>query len=239
MKTVTVSASSRPLYTSLVLSALARCRGVGGLKVIVNVDAPEGSEQQRQVCRVVEPFLKQERWWMTTTPGVGCNVAIAACIEAGFMHGDGFHIHLEDDTLPAEDFLLFMQWASLRYAGVDRVFTVSGYGRRPGSVDGAVERRWFTPWGWGIWRDRWESAKPLLRVDQSPTWDVQMHQIRGDRFEVAPALGRVQNIGQHGGAHNTPDFWLGKQFNPVWKDSVATEPVISQYSPVGIEDTEE
>lgn len=72
----------------------------------------------------------------------------------------------------------------------------------------------FTPWGWGIWRDRFEEFS-----DEYVGWDMQMNfQVnmetegsgniqhskpgaRRDRVEVFPVLSRSNNIGLDGGIH--------------------------------------
>lgn len=234
MNTITVSACSRPLYTSLVLSALARCHGIDRWRVAINIDAPDGSENFNRVSRAVSPFLfDRANWRVLVTPGVGCNAAIASCMDYGFSCGGNFHVHLEDDTLPAADFLWFMEWASERFKDDLGVLTACGYARGYGDSDAAIGRRWFTPWGWGTWRDRWEEIRQRLNLASPVTWDVQTNQVRGDRVEVAPLLGRVQNIGEHGGKHNSPEQWFSEQFNPVWRGSVRGDAVCRKYDYMG------
>jgi hypothetical protein len=220
MKTLTVSACRRPLYTHLVLSALAQCRGVVDYDVLINIDA--SGTMLSELVKVCEPFIRHHSKWAigTRSPApVGCNAAIVSCMEWGFARGSNFHVHLEDDTLPHADFLSYMEWAGQEFWHREDVFSVCGHTMLDGDPKAAFTRRWFTPWGWGMWSDRWAAARERIDVPSGLSWDCQLHLIRGDRFEVVPALGLVQNIGQHDGTYNTSEIWSREQFVPAWAGS--------------------
>lgn len=215
MRTLSVSACRRPLYTHLALSALAQCRGVERYEVLVNIDAT--GSMKEELARVVRPFTEHHGWTVSLSdPPLGCNGAILSCVDWGFFHGSQFHVHLEDDTLPHRDFLVFMEWADLTAWNRRDIFSVCGYSRLDGAEAHAHSQKWFSPWGWGIWKDRWDEVRPLLDVASPTSWDCQMNHLRGDRSEIIPSLGLVQNIGQYDGTYNNPDFWLREQFVPAW-----------------------
>ena len=82
---------------------------------------------------------------------------------------------------------------------------ISGYHRWAEAVPEAARiqvhrRRWFSPWGWATWRDRWDQFGGALRVLKYP-WDVFLtiafarSPIRMFREEIFPALSRSQHIG--------------------------------------------
>ncbi len=86
------------------------------------------------------------------------------------------------------------------------MFSVTSYNRRleaadPSDYHKVSLRRWFHPWGWGTWRDRWETFSGTLYTSPT-TWDVLLnivHCVGGmnDRcHEVYPELSRSQNIGE-------------------------------------------
>lgn len=216
MRTLTVSACRRPLYTHLVLSALAQCRNVWDYKVLIHLDAT--GPMLDELVRVCRPFLKHHDWAIQTLESAprGCNASIVWCVDWGFAHGSNFHVHLEDDTLPHRDFLTFMEFAGASFWENKDVFSACGYSRIDGEPAASYSRKWFTPWGWGTWSDRWNEVRPLLDVSATLSWDCQMHTLRGDRSEIVPALGLVQNIGLHDGSYNTADIWAREQFAPAW-----------------------
>lgn len=220
MRTLTVSACRRPLYTHLVLAALAQCDGIEDYWVRITIDSDAGTDEGRAVARAVEPFAQSHGWAVCHTNRRGCNQNVCESVDAGFAVGSDFHVHVEDDTLPHRDFLRFMEWAAVRFADEPSILSVCGYNSLPGDAGIAYAWPWFTPWGWGTWRNRWDDIRGRIAVGSSPSWDCQMNTQRGSLLEVVPALGLVQNIGENLGTHNYPELWFREQFNPVWAGSV-------------------
>lgn len=217
MKTISVSAHRRPLYTHLVLSALAQCRGVEKYDVMIQLDA--SGETLEELLRACSPFTeRRKKWLLRGREGapVGCTPTIVSCMDWGFDSGADFHIHLEDDTLPHRDFLVYMEWASRLCWSRAEVFSVCGYSRRDGEEAVAHTQRWFTPWGWGTRAEVWSEVRDTINFASPLSWDCQMNTLRGARHEIVPALGLVQNIGQYDGTYNDPGFWLREQFAPGW-----------------------
>lgn len=68
-------------------------------------------------------------------------------------------IVLEDDCVPASDFLNFMYQCLEKYLSVPRVYSVSGYAW-PIELPEGDEDIYFcgriSSWGWGTWKNRWE-----------------------------------------------------------------------------------
>jgi hypothetical protein len=209
-KTVTVTACRRPAYTRRTLESLKRCHGVEEYTVTVIVDL--GCDE---TLAVASEYAGEG--WNVGFPAakLGCNGAILAALDIGFSQND-YHIHLEDDTPPAKDCLLWFEWAR-RFGNNDRVFSVAAYNTANGLRDAAEVRKWFTPWGWATWADRWAEMRAAWPTGREVTWDViQNMQARGDRYEIFPTLARTQNIGRDMGEHNTPEIWEREQYNELW-----------------------
>jgi hypothetical protein len=99
-------------------------------------------------------------------------------VAAGFEHAD-FVILLEDDVLMAKDALVWMEHARNLYGDDKDVFDVSAYSDNCHKPDQKVDakfhfmggkRRHFTPWMWGIWRNRYDEFKKDYLG-----WDLQMN----------------------------------------------------------------
>lgn len=199
---ITVSAYNRPRYLERTLAALSRCDGIGASQVTVLIDPSE--------CAAESAALAQKFGFRhgTYTERQGCNGAIFHALVIGFGSGDDFHLHLEDDTVPTRDALRWFAWARDEYRGNPAVFNVSGYQRiSNGRLGECGLRRWFTPWGWGLWRDRWLGiARFWGHADVS--WDVVVnHALRAGRYEVFPTVSRIQNIGAELGTHVPSAEW--------------------------------
>jgi hypothetical protein len=155
---------------------------------------------------------------------IGCNRAILYAMVFGFERmGSDFHVHFEDDTVPTRDALRWFAWARDRFKDDPAVMNVSGYQRiSNGFRDQCGLRRWFTPWGWATWRDRWESIRDSWPADdRQVSWDTVIDKLtRRGRYEVRPMLARIQNIGAEGGAHVPGAAWHAEHhLNRVWVES--------------------
>jgi hypothetical protein len=148
---ITVSAYNRPGYLRQTLTALAQCDGIKDCRVAVMLDPCEETASQ---AKIASDYGFQ---CYAFTSHAGCNHAIQASFQYGFDHmGGDFHVHFEDDTVPTRDALRWFAWARDRFSHDPAVMNVSGYQRvSNGNLGECGLRRWFTPWGWGVWRDRW------------------------------------------------------------------------------------
>ena len=220
---VTVSAYNRPEYLAKTLAALRSCEGIADCRVMVLIDPSEHAYGCEAIAtRYGFPAAKYEQ-------RVGCNRAIREALAFGFnkMAGE-FHVHLEDDTVPCRDALQWFAWARDRYRDDPRVMNVSGYQRSSnGCVDECGISRWFTPWGWGIWRDRWLGLHLGWAKGDETSWDVIVnHALRAGRYEAFPTVSRIQNIGAEKGTHVPDAEWHHRNhWVPVTADDLRTDPV--------------
>lgn len=221
--TIVMTLCNRPHYTKRVLDMLARCDGCSDVPVTLCVEPGNDAVLNlalgfRHPCTVVQNKRK-----------LGCNTNTFMALSMGFEKADRV-IALEDDTLPGRDFITFMRWALDKYEDDKSVFSVSGYQRTQQheitrTLD-VVRENWFTPWGWGSWRDRWiECCDNWPALDEQISWDTVIHKMRlGDRCEVRPVVARIQNIGAEGGLHVPSREWhRDHHLNPYWIE--VSEPV--------------
>lgn len=202
--TITVSGYNRPEYLGQTLAALRSCDGIESCRVAVLLDPSDESPH----CAALAARYGFESF--AYTQRVGCNAAIRYALAYGFQQMQSeFHVHLEDDTVPTRDCLQWFAWARDAYRDHARVMNVSGYQRiSNGCLDECGARRWFTPWGWGVWRDRWKGLAAGWVQDDAVSWDVVVnHELRAGRHEVFPTVSRIQNIGAEKGTHVPSPEW--------------------------------
>jgi hypothetical protein len=201
---------ARADYTRRCLDALARCDGIADC--VFRPGCEPGCEEVIAMLRgfdacTTEVTINRQR--------LGCNLNTVASIERGFGISD-FVLHVEDDVLLAPDALRYFAWARDHYRDNPNILTVTGYNRTPerGCPEAVHTRKWFHPWGWATWIDRWNRIRAHNYDSKSVTWDVLISRNFIDPAdspyrELYPALSRVQNIGAKSSIH-------GDWFSPEW-----------------------
>ena len=220
---ITVSGYNRPEYLGQTLAALRACEGIDSCRVAVLLDPSDETVH----CAALAARYGFECF--TYSQRVGCNNAIRYALAYGFEQmGGEFHLHLEDDTVPTGDALRWFAWARDAYREHARVMNVSGYQRvSNGRPHECGARRWFTPWGWGVWRDRWQGLAAGWVENDATSWDVVVnHILRAGRHEVFPTVSRIQNIGAERGTHVPNAEWHTANHRvAVTADDIPGEPV--------------
>jgi hypothetical protein len=216
-RVITIKLFNRPAYTTTTLNALEKCTGIENYKVLIFIEP--GNDEVIALAHAAR-FPDKQVTVNATRLGITANTFQA--LNAGFELGD-FVIHLEDDTVPAPDFLLFMEHCQNAYRHNPFVFSVCGYQYSnptlPASLFHAVEKRLhFNPWGWGTWKDRWEEMKARWSDIGIPNAfsGFMKNFVRKERYEIMPLLARIQNIGSLGGHNTSPDGHARFQFNEHW-----------------------
>lgn len=170
MTPVVLVAYNRPEALRKALEALAANDFAAGTDLYVRIDGPKGPadaekvDAVRAVAREAKGFRSVE---VTCAPE---NRGLAASVIAGVervLEVSDTVIVVEDDLLVHPAFLAYMNQALARYASEPEVFSVCGYTNRVTVPEGYGFDAYFGPrsssWGWGTWRDRWQS------VDWNPT----------------------------------------------------------------------
>jgi hypothetical protein len=223
MKTLSISLYNRPQYTSILLDSLDKCYDIDNYKVFIYCEPTN-----QDVINLAKKFRSEQTKLTINSTKLGCNKNIYQAIDNGFLDND-FHIHLEDDTIPAKDFLIYCEWCRNHYYDNSDIFSVSGYVNSNNKIEQFVEkntdyqlistRQWFTPWGWATWKNRWMLIKELILpyLDQNMSWDYVLHNIIKHKKECFPMVSRIQNIGAENGTY-CPGFEWHKdnQYNEYW-----------------------
>ena len=201
MRTISVTAHKRPNYLEQTLQALSQCAGIERYRVTVFCDE---SPVRGQCVELVEHF----GFVPVESPGPpNVNLNTGSAISSAFDAGASYHLHLEEDTVPARGALLWFEWAE-RFGDDPTIFSVGGYHREPsGKSDEYAARYWFTPWGFATWADRWAKFKWKRRPNSG--WDVRLNQRRkrAGLKELYPCVSRIQNIGALEGLHVPSAEW--------------------------------
>lgn len=217
MGAIGMTAYRRPEYTKRVLDGLASNPQVGEYTLFAACEP--GYPEVVDLFETIN-FMEWNLWLNNEV--VGCNVNTYYAWRLAFLSGVDFAIYLDDDTVPAPDFLDYMEWAATEYADDPEIFAVGGYNKtdaRPEQYHHVIARPWQNSWGIGTWRDRWQEMDADWNFDyqHGMTWDTYCAEfIKGDRLMIYPVLARIQNIGKYGGAHNDPATFDETQFNAHW-----------------------
>lgn len=214
-KIITMTAWRRPEYTRQVIDNLKRCIGFEEYILLPTIEP--GNQD------VLKAFDGLSNCQIVVNDMIlGCSPNTFKALHRGFDISD-FVIHLEDDTVPGIDSLKYFEWIYKTYKDNKEIFTATTYNRikdiNPQNYFTAYRFQWFTGWMWCTWIDRFEEMK---REWDFNTWDINInHKIRKNRYEICPHLPRSQNIGEHLGTYNTPDFWRQNQYNSIWIDGIS------------------
>lgn len=215
---ITISAYNRPEYLARTCEALSKCIGVSSSRVVILLDP---CKETAKCQKIADRYGWEAHRY---TEHAGCNDSLKMCMIYGFNYMQSeFHLHFEDDCVPTRDALLWFSWARDKYRHDKSVFTVSGYQQKSnGNLGQCGRRRWFTPWGWGTWQDRWHEMLPRWTTKDGPSWDIVVNDyIRGTRWEAFPTVSRVQNIGAEKGTHVANAEWHAKYHHvPITADDI-------------------
>ncbi len=142
--------------------------------------------------------------------------ATLMALSLGFATAD-YVAHLEEDVVPSSDFLTWHTGMADLYRADPRVFTVSAWWGSPpewssglpeGVLAGFGLAAHFVPWGFGLWRDRFEELRAKWSFE---FWDRHLNEVvRGDRLTVHPLVARVRDIGEQGGVNDAAE-WRERQ----------------------------
>ncbi|MGA1049662.1 MAG: hypothetical protein ACO3UU_16785 [Minisyncoccia bacterium] len=230
MKTLSITLYNRPRYTKVLFDHLDICYNIDQYKVFIYCEP-----DQEETIRLAKGFRPHQTNLTINPYKFGCNKNVFQAIDNGFSIND-YHIHLEDDTIPAKDFLIYCEWANHRYLHHNHIFSVSGYVNSNNKIEQYIEkntnydcvgvRKWFTPWGWATWSNRWREIKDRMSAMANDSitisWDYALHCIIGsyELLEVFPLVSRIQNIGAENGSFCPGTEWhRTNQYNDYWIES--------------------
>jgi Glycosyl transferase family 2 len=199
VETLSVLAHRRPVYFGETLAALTKCAGMVDWRVVLVLDCPDDK------TRAIAKAASKVRGWEIAEfdlrneadpPYSRISRATLLALSLGFATAD-YVAHLEEDCVPAPDFLRWHAEQAERFRYDPRVFTVNAWSGPVGhkhNEDHVAPA--YSPWGWGTWRDRFEEMRAGWDFD---FWDRHLNEVlRGDRLGVFSAVSLVRNIGRIG-----------------------------------------
>ena len=165
MTPVVLVAYNRPEALKKALESLAANDLAEQTDLFIRIDGPKGPtdvakvEAVQEVARKAKGFRNVEVTSATENRGLACSVI--AAVDRVLEISDTV-IVVEDDLLVHPGFLTYMNTALEYYASQSEVWSVCGYSNRIHIPEGYGFDAYFGPrsssWGWGTWRDRWQSV---------------------------------------------------------------------------------
>jgi len=239
MKVITMTAWRRPDYFDKVLSALEVCTGSEDYKVLVQIDGGYPDAQE----------VMEDRCWKSTLnviavteiTNIGCAGNTHKALSRGFAEHVEWVIHLEDDTLPSKDFLVYMEENLSRYQTIDSIFSVTGYQgthdrdwKTPWFENDAESlgiAEWFTCWGWGTWRRVWNQLdEGWFGINWNDKGDTY-RQIHGESPEGDEFLSCVTKKPTGSWAQPMNHYWRAHIGSPY-----EIKPAVSRIQNIGVEE---
>lgn len=228
-KVITTLHYSRPVYTRQVLKALSECIGIEDYLILAYVHEghnPEVLQLLNDINFCERRVYNENLNIQGLAPVERLGTATGRLLTLGFEESD-YVIHFEDDIIPSPDALKYWEWARDKYRDDEKIWSISGYHRFFDISDAnwifkndryrLSRRRWFHPWGWATWQNRWKEIQPRWSIngwDNNMWWGI-MEPLGG--YELFPFLPRTKNIGSEGGANVPSASWhLVNQDNSRW-----------------------
>lgn len=156
---ITVFAYNRSRHLKKVLEGLRKNEGIS--KLYIFQDGLK-CEQHRDEWEATQHVIESIDWCdviYTQSPyNKGLAKSIVDGINVVFAENDAV-IVLEDDCVPAADFIRYMYQCFDTYAENKKAYSVSGYSwpiKLPKDKYDVYSCGRISSWGWGTWKDRWE-----------------------------------------------------------------------------------
>ncbi len=191
---IVLTACKRPKYLRRVLAELAQCRGIEDCVFLPHIEP--GNDEIRSLIETFHACDMRPTFNQTI---LGPMSNIRASWLDGFAVAD-YVVIVEEDIVPAKDFIEFHRWANDRFKGSEKVLNVTAYNRRsepcPSFQDHEVNQRsGFHGWGSGSWKTKLEFWTRIIHPKIS--WDTMIDQTSRmlNMIEIYPELSRCQNIG--------------------------------------------
>lgn len=246
---IVCTAWRRPEYLQETLASWSRVRGISEVRrftIALGWSDQATLEKQTEVIDAAKrppdplPMLRVKPDSSAARAARGMGRAIGEAITDAFRDpGTQFVIAGEEDVVVSDDVLEYMSWAASEFKADPRVLiacahTPAGQGfdepgaglREDPDADPEVVRLIprFSPWVWGVWRDRWERAiRPRWDwacdtatrpdgTDAGYDWHLATRIIpQGGYVCAVPLASRSQNIGRDGGWAADPAQFEGTQ----------------------------
>lgn len=157
----------RPDTTARVVESLAQVRP---RQLYVIADGPRADHpDDRRLCKQTRALVADLEWDCEVhrdfaNENLGLRERISTGLDRAFARYERA-IVLEDDTVPDPTFFRFCDELLERYAGDERIMSVTGsnlFGRGARGSDSYFFSRYESCWGWASWRSAWETYDASL-----------------------------------------------------------------------------
>jgi len=165
MVTISLACWNRPIYLLQVLNWLGSCRNIEKYRLLISCDHFNYSNRAQILSAInlsnIASYIETDVFFHENNIGSAANTKY--CLERGFENGEGYHIHLEDDTLPAVDMLEYFEQI-FPLLDIDKFFaacTMHRGGHQPvkpnvSDANKLVSRKWFeSSNAFGITKIQW------------------------------------------------------------------------------------
>jgi len=155
----------RPDHTRRTLEALAANAGAEASDLFVYSDA-SATAASEELVRAVREYLRTVAGFRSVTvvereKNMGLANSVIAGVTDVLSNADSVVV-VEDDLVTTKSFLAFVNSALVTYKARAEIFSVTGYNyplKMPPDYREDVYLSYRgTSWGWGTWRDRWETV---------------------------------------------------------------------------------
>jgi hypothetical protein len=195
----------REKYLRQTLESWARVRGLRhNVTLLFCIEPNRNFPEMEFSLWVRRAFPNTARVILSGTEWLGCFRNTRHAMATAFRYDASFAVLAEEDTLVAEDILEYYRWAADRFRGDQRVMAVCAhsFACQPdaGHYD-ATFIPWFSPIGWGTWKDVWDEVicPEWAGAEGNPdAWDLHLRQqLQAGGFgSVFPLRSRTQHIGE-------------------------------------------
>lgn len=230
---VCVFAYKRADLFSLCLAALGKCRGAKDTDLRVYIDGPKNHHEAELVNKTIDAareidkstFRSIQVFISESNKGLASSV-ISGVTETINMYGSV--IVLEDDLIPATNYLEYMNASLDFYQSIKNVGSISGFGFLIESADRYAN--YFHPrpnsWGWATWLDRWDMAV----WDLSSQAELEEREFKKKFNHGGQDLYRMLMNYQKGRIDSWAIRWAYSHYKHGW---LASSPVCSKISNIG------
>ena len=170
---IVIFAFNRPLALTKMIESLKKNDLFDDSEIFVFVDGARNSQEQEKVNRVIDIAKSLTKNVVASKENKGLGPSVIQGISE-IINRYGKIIVLEDDLKLMPGFLTYINQALNKYETSRNIFSVCGYGlkiHKPNGYKGDVYlNNRSSSWGWGTWKDRWNSVDWEIK-----DWDQLIH----------------------------------------------------------------
>jgi len=168
---VAVFAYQRPQHLHKVLEALEKQKQAPETKVTIFVDGPKSNKEKAKTLETIKVAKKKRNFYSLRVIQRKTHRGLARAVVSGIndvLEKESKIIVLEDDTVPLDGFLEYMNAGLKKYEKNKKVFQVAGFNPQGRKHNKIVQ---FIPltssWGWGTWKRAWKNFRMKVKIPRN------------------------------------------------------------------------